>query len=206
MKEGSLFVLYLWNPSNQDASDQILGLFGKLLMRRGASAWFHGVWTCGVEVLGYWMISSLKIKLNRSWKFQRNWNVPLVLLERSWWTGFNGIYLIRLRFRMWETLIYKWFLLLKIQINSQKTRFWKENFSWERHNTWRLTIKFKHDFLSYSAVQKIDTYIDKQCSHVEFPYFVMGSQLGQRHRPHEYVFKKKSTLIEFPHIEWIILI
>jgi hypothetical protein len=26
---------------------------------------------------------------------------------------------------MWETLIFKWFLLLKIQINS-KNRFWKE--------------------------------------------------------------------------------
>jgi hypothetical protein len=36
----------------------------------------------------------------------------------------------------------------------------------------------KHDFLSYLAVPKIDTYIAKQCSHVEFPYFVMGSYLG----------------------------
>jgi hypothetical protein len=27
------------------------------------------------------MISSLKIKLSRSWKFWRNWNVPLILLE-----------------------------------------------------------------------------------------------------------------------------
>jgi hypothetical protein len=31
------------------------------------------------------MISSLKFQLNRSWKFRRNWNVPLVLLERCWW-------------------------------------------------------------------------------------------------------------------------
>jgi hypothetical protein len=30
----------------------------------------------------------------------------------------------------------------------------------------------------------IDTYIAKQCSHVEFPYFVMGSHLGQQHKPH----------------------
>jgi hypothetical protein len=36
-----------------DASDGILGLFGKLLRRRGALAWFHGVWTCGVEILEY---------------------------------------------------------------------------------------------------------------------------------------------------------
>jgi hypothetical protein len=31
------------------------------------------------------MIYSLKIKLNRSWKFRRNWNVHLVFLEISWW-------------------------------------------------------------------------------------------------------------------------
>jgi hypothetical protein len=36
-----------------------------------------------------------------------------------------------------------------------------------------LPFKFKHDFLSYLAVQKIDTYIAKQCSHVEFPYFII---------------------------------
>jgi hypothetical protein len=53
--------------------------------------WFHGIWTCGVEVLECWMIPSLKIQLNPSWKFQRNWNVHLVLLERSRWAGFNGI-------------------------------------------------------------------------------------------------------------------
>jgi hypothetical protein len=45
--------------------DRVLGLFGKLSMRKGALAWwFHGIWTCGAKVLEYWMISSLKIKLN----------------------------------------------------------------------------------------------------------------------------------------------
>jgi hypothetical protein len=63
--------------------------------RTGAWAWFHNIQTCCAKVLKYWMISSLKIKLNRSWKFQRNWSVSLVLLERSWWAGFNGIYLVR---------------------------------------------------------------------------------------------------------------
>jgi hypothetical protein len=81
------------------------GLFGKLSRRRGALAWFHGVWTCVVKVFEYWMIFSLKIKLNHSWNFWRNWNVPLVLLERSWWAGFDGIYLVRFRFKMWEILI-----------------------------------------------------------------------------------------------------
>jgi hypothetical protein len=65
--EGRLFVLfclYQWDPPNQDASDLIFGLFGKLSRRRGAWAWFHGIWTCNAKVLEYWMISSLKIKLN----------------------------------------------------------------------------------------------------------------------------------------------
>jgi hypothetical protein len=118
MKEGSLFCLYLWDPSNLDASDRVLGLFWKLLRKR-----VHGLgFTSGVEVLEYW-----KIKLNRIWKFQRNWNVPLVLLERSWWVGFNGTYLVRFGFRMWEILVFKWFLLLKIQINSKKPGFGRKN-------------------------------------------------------------------------------
>jgi hypothetical protein len=101
-------------------------VFGKLATRKGAWAWFHDVWTCCAKVLEYWMISSLKIELNHSWKFRRNCNVPLVLLERSWWAGFNGIYLVRFGFRMWEILILKWFLPPKIQNKFQKTRFWKE--------------------------------------------------------------------------------
>jgi hypothetical protein len=100
-----LFCLYLWGPPNWDASDHILGLFEKLSRRRGAWAWFHDVWTCGAKVLEYWVISSLKIKLNCGWNFWRNWNVLLVSLERSWWAGFNGIYLLRFGFRMWETVI-----------------------------------------------------------------------------------------------------
>ncbi len=47
--------------------------------------WFHDVWTSNAKVFEYWMIFSIKIKLNCSWKFWKNWNVPLVLLERSWW-------------------------------------------------------------------------------------------------------------------------
>ncbi len=34
--------------------------------------------------------------------------------------------LVRFGFRMWEILVLKWFLLLKIQINFKKPRFWKE--------------------------------------------------------------------------------
>ncbi len=74
-----------------------------------------------------WMISSLKIKSNCTWNFQRNWDVPLVLLKRSWWAGFNGIYLVRFGFRLWEIVILKWFLLLKIQINSRNPGFGRKN-------------------------------------------------------------------------------
>jgi hypothetical protein len=69
------------------------------------------------------MISVLKIKLNHSWELWRNWKVSLMLLQRSWWAGFNGIYLVRFGFRMWEILIFKWFLPLEIQINSKKPGF-----------------------------------------------------------------------------------
>ncbi len=138
MNQGSLFVLfclYRWDPPNWDASDCVLGLFGKLSMRRDAWAWFHDIWTCCAKVLEYWMISSLKIKLNSSWNFRRNWNMPLVLLERSWWARFNGIYLVRFEFRMWEILILKWFLPLKIQTNS-KNQVLEGKISWGRGNTW----------------------------------------------------------------------
>jgi hypothetical protein len=77
----------------------------KALTRRGAWVWFHNIRTCSAKVLGYQLIFSLKIKLNCIWKFQRNWNISFMLLERSWWAGFNGIYLVRFGFRMWEILI-----------------------------------------------------------------------------------------------------
>ncbi len=38
----------------QNASDLVLGVFGKLSMRRGAWAWFRDdVWTCSAKVLEY---------------------------------------------------------------------------------------------------------------------------------------------------------
>jgi hypothetical protein len=117
----------------------------KALDKEGYMGLVNDVWTCGAKLLKYWMISSQKIKLNRSWKFQKNWNMPLVLLERSWWAGFNGIYLVRFGFRMWDILIFqvisviensnkfpkknqvlKWFLQWRIQINSKKPSFGEE--------------------------------------------------------------------------------
>jgi hypothetical protein len=48
-----LFGLYLQDPLHRDASDLVLGVFGKLSMRRSAWAWFHGIWTSGTKVLEY---------------------------------------------------------------------------------------------------------------------------------------------------------
>jgi len=47
MKEASLESSRGGDSPNRDASDHVLGLFWKALSRRrGAWAWFHGVWTC----------------------------------------------------------------------------------------------------------------------------------------------------------------
>ncbi len=94
-------------------------------------------WRLDLRCKSSWILNefSLKIKLNRSWKFRRNWNVPLVLLERSWWAGFKGIYLVRFGFRMWEILVLNWFLLLKIQRNP-KNQVLEGKISWGRRNTW----------------------------------------------------------------------
>ncbi len=128
MKEGCLFVLlYLWDPPNHDVLYHVSWSLWKALEKEGCINLVHDVWTCTATILEYWMISSLKIKLNRSWNFQRNWNVPLVFLERSWRAGFNGICLVRFGFKMWEVLIFKWFLSLKIQTNSQKPGFGRKN-------------------------------------------------------------------------------
>ncbi len=94
---------------------------------QGLGSMMFGVWTCCAKVLEYWMISSLKIKLNCSKILWRNWHVPLMLLERSWWGGYTGIYLVRFGFRMSEILIFKWFLLLNIQIGSKKPGFGRKN-------------------------------------------------------------------------------
>ncbi len=93
MKEGSLFCS--WDPLKGDASDHMLQCLWKALWtRRNAWAWFS-IWRLNLLCKSYWTISSLKIESNCSWKFQRNWNVPLVSLERSWCPGFNGIYLVK---------------------------------------------------------------------------------------------------------------
>ncbi len=117
MKQGSLFLLFGSYEIHQTRMLQIVFLVSleSSLRRRCAWAWFHDICICSAKVLECWMISSLRIELNHNWTFRRNWNVSLVLLERFWWAGFNGIYCVRFGFRMWEILKFKWFFMLKIQ-------------------------------------------------------------------------------------------
>jgi hypothetical protein len=127
MKEGSLFCFVVMRSTKPRCFRSSSWCLWKALDVEGCMGLVPWCWTCSAKVLGWWMISSLKIKLNQSWKIWRNWNAPLVLFKRSWWAGFNGIYLVRFGFRMWQTLIFKWFLPLKIQINSKKPGFGRKN-------------------------------------------------------------------------------
>jgi len=92
-------------------------------------------WCLDLRSKRSWILNDFFTENNGSWKFQKNWNVPLVLLEISWWAQFNGIYLVRFGFRMWEILIFKWFLPLKIQINP-KNQVLEGKISWRCVNTW----------------------------------------------------------------------
>jgi len=68
----------------------------------------------------------------------------------------------------------------------QKTRFWKEK-SDESVGALSEGLPLNSRTISFHIwlfKKWIHTYTTKQCSHVEFPYFVMGSQMGQWHRPH----------------------
>ncbi len=66
----------------------------------------------------------------------------------------------------------------------QKNQVLEGKISWECRNT-REGLPFNSSMISFHIwLFKKLTYIAKQCWHVEFPYFVMGSHLGQPHKPH----------------------
>ncbi len=90
---------------------------------------------------------------------------------------FNGIYLVRFGLKMWEILVFNWFLQNSNKF--QKTKFWNENLiEKECCNTWRCTIQFKHDFISYLVVQKIYTDICKTMVTCWVSLFCNGFTLG----------------------------
>ncbi len=83
-------------------------------------ACFHHIWTCSAKVLEYWMISSLKIVAD-------NFGGIGMCLWCCWKDldeqDLMELILVRFGFRIWEILILKWKLPLKIQINSKKPGF-----------------------------------------------------------------------------------
>ncbi len=170
MKEGSLFCSY------QIHWISMLQIVFLVSLESSQREWVHGL---GSMTIGLAVQKMLNIEwFLHSWIFWRRWNVPLVLLKRFWWAGFNGIYLVRFGFRMWETLILKWFLLLKIQINSKKP-------GWEHGNTSRLTIhSVQARFPFIFGCSKNRIIHCKTMFTCWLPYSVMGSHLGQQHKPH----------------------
>ncbi len=126
MKEGSLFCFVVMRSTEPGCFRSWSWSLWKALAEEGCMGlvpWRLDLWCKSSWILNDFFTEK---KLNHNWKFQRNWNVPLVLLERSWWAGLHGIHLLRFGLRMWGILILKWFLPLKIQINSKKPGFGKE--------------------------------------------------------------------------------
>ncbi len=128
MKEGSLFCFVVMRSNEPECFRSCSWCLGKGLDEEGCMGFGSMTFgLCGAKVLEYWMISSLKIKLYRTWKFWRNWNVPLVLLERSWWVGFNGIYLVRFGFRIVGDIDLKVISTDENTNSSKKPGFGKKN-------------------------------------------------------------------------------
>ncbi len=91
-----LFCLYRWDPPNRDASDHVLGLFGKLSTRRSAWAWFHGVWTSvgyfpgssGNHRFQFTAFSRWQFRLGSGSLFFQKWDSVLVSFFKLGWFRF----------------------------------------------------------------------------------------------------------------------
>jgi hypothetical protein len=108
-KEGSLFCFVVMRSTEPGCFRSCSWCIWKALDQE---RWVGLVpWRLDLRYKSSWILNDFftekQIKLNHSWKFRRSWNMHLVLLERSWWAGYNGIYLVRFGFRMWERY---WFL------------------------------------------------------------------------------------------------
>ncbi len=123
-EEGSLFCFVVMRFIEPGCFRLCSWCLWKALDRRGAWAWFH--WCLVLAVQKF-----LNIEWFFHWKLnyivaENFWGIGM-LLERSWWAGFNGIYSVRFGFKMLEILNFKWILPLKIQINSKKPGFGRKN-------------------------------------------------------------------------------
>jgi hypothetical protein len=99
MKEGSLICIVVMRSTEPGCfRSSCSWCLWKALNKKGCIGLVPMTFGLAVQkFLNIEWIFKLKIKLNHSWKFRRNWNVPLVWLGRSWWAAFNGIYLVRFR-------------------------------------------------------------------------------------------------------------
>jgi len=95
MKQGCLFVLFCAYEIHQTRMLQIAFLVSL------ESSWGGGVHQLGSMTFGFTVQKFLNIEWFLHLKFWRNWNVPIIFLEISWWGRFNGIYLLRFGFKMW---------------------------------------------------------------------------------------------------------
>ncbi len=125
----------------------------------------------------------------KNYSITNNWDVPLMLLERSPRARFTGMY-----FKVLD-LECGWFLSIKIQINYKKQVNLDGKISWKHGQTSRSTIQFNYDFLSDLTLQNLDIYLAKQCQYVEIPYFAIGSHLGQSHS-HSNIGERRTTFAE----------
>ncbi len=83
-----------------------------------------------------------------------------VLSGRSWWAGFNGIYLVRFGFRMWEIFDFKIISVAENSNNFKKKQVLEGKISWGHGNTWMSTIQFKYKkefWCAFGVVGKILT-------------------------------------------------
>jgi hypothetical protein len=103
-----------------------------------AWAWFHDVWTFGqkkflnIEWFFHWKLNSILTENFRVigmclWSFWTD------LDEEDEWNLFDKIWMIH---NVGDILIFKWFVSLKIQINSKKYEVLEGKISWGRGNTW----------------------------------------------------------------------
>ncbi len=92
-----------------------------------SSWWEGGSMGLGSMMFGLAVQKTLNIEWSLlSWIFQRNWNVPLVLLRRFGWAGFNGIYLVKIWIQNVGDIDFEVISAAENSNKFQKTRFWKE--------------------------------------------------------------------------------
>ncbi len=137
MKEGSLFVLFVPMRSTKpgcfrSCSWSLWKAFKEevciSLVSSHLDLWCKNSW-----ILNDF---SLKIKLNCSWKFRRNWNVPLVLSKRSWWAGFLWNLFGKIWIQNVEDIDLKVISAAENSNQNFKNQVFKGKISWGCDNAW----------------------------------------------------------------------